>query len=107
MQYGRQRHTKVRRKANKVSFTPVEKKVKVEISDSWCRSNGAKNGLLALYNDDGKMMQYSVMRAVGNRGITMELTYSGNSVPKCRIFAVDELYRPTAHEIDVNLERMI
>ena len=90
-----------------VSLIPLTKKVCITMSDSWCSRNGVKNGICAFYQSDGKFLQPSSMRPAINGCITIELSYSGNIPPVCKIFALDELYRPAVREINAELDEFM
>ena len=90
-----------------ITFVPAAKKIKIAISDSWCSKTGVQNVACALYNDNGQMIQTAMRQAVSGRLNSMELTYSGDALPDCKIFALDAVYKPIMSEIDVNLRMLI
>jgi len=89
---------------------PIGKTVSAELYPKWHHAmNDPTAVAVALYDGSGRMMavKYEEISAEGLLGgYPIDLTYSGSTLPRVRVFALNGDGAPTAKHLDQNLPEL-
>ena len=84
-----------------VRLNTQRKAATVTLSDTWCKSHGVKSGIVALYDNNSRMISCSTAQYVRGQDTVLEVSYSGDKPYECRIFSLNASMAPVTSSLSV------
>ena len=88
-----------------ITLIPATKTVRITMTANWCSLYSQKFGLCGLY-EDGKMLNCSMAALQSGQTQELEMQYTGETPPVCKVFALDTSYKPICHCTTCNLSSL-